>query len=195
MKKLIMTAAIVCAAAFTQAASVAWTNAGLANYKGDAYYMFVVGQKGVESISTVTSILDDGKDFSSYVFGGGTVNNSGAASQAVNSGIVLVTRLWVTRAGGLPAPISPSYQQAGTNMKRRRDRFRYFLLLLFLTRAIKMEIRHGVVIPFDLWTRPLCQPLASGHCFRLGSSTASSGCVHYSLICTSARSCQQTDWQ
>ena len=85
MKKLIMTAAIVCAAAFTQAASVAWTNAGLANYKGDAYYMFVVGQKGVESISTVTSILDDGKDFSSYVFGGGTVNNSGAASQAVNS--------------------------------------------------------------------------------------------------------------
>ena len=113
----------------------------------------------------------------------------------INPGIVLVTRLWVTRAGGLPAPISPSYQQAGTNMKRRRDRFRYFLLLLFLTRAIKMEIRHGVVIPFDLWTRPLCQPLASGHCSRLGSSTASSGCVHYSLICTSARSCQQTDWQ
>ena len=112
-----------------------------------------------------------------------------------NPGIVLVTRLWVTRAGGLPAPISPSYQQAGTNMKRRRDRFRYFLLLLFLTRAIKMEIRHGVVIPFDLWTRPLCQPLASGHCFRLGPSTAYSGCVHYSLICTSARSCQQTDWQ
>ena len=80
-------------------------------------------------------------------------------------------------------------------MKRRRDQFLNFLLLLFLTRAIKMEIRHGVVIPFDLWTRPLCQPLASGHCSRLGSSTASSGCVHYSLICTSASSCQQTDWQ
>lgn len=113
----------------------------------------------------------------------------------LNPGIVLDTRLWVTRAGGLLAPISPSYQQAGSNMKRRRDQFLNFLLLLFLTRAIKMEIRHGVVIPFDLWTRPLCQPLASGHCSRLGSSTASSGCVHYSLICTSASSCQQTDWQ
>ena len=117
------------------------------------------------------------------------------SSRHPTSGIVLDTRLWVTRAGGLLAPISPSYQQAGSNMKRRRDQFLNFLLLLFLTRAIKMEIRHGVVIPFDLWTRPLCQPLASGHCSRLGSSTASSGCVHYSLICTSASSCQQTDWQ
>ena len=118
-----------------------------------------------------------------------------AVSWRIEPGIVLDTRLWVTRAGGLLAPISPSYQQAGSNMKRRRDQFLNFLLLLFLTRAIKMEIRHGVVIPFDLWTRPLCQPLASGHCSRLGSSTASSGCVHYSLICTSASSCQQTDWQ
>ena len=101
-------------------------------------------------------------------------------------GILLVARLWVTRAGGLKAPISPSYQQAGANMKRRRDQILNFLLLLFLTRAITMEIRHGVMVSFDLWTRPLCYPLASGHWIRLGSSTASSRRVHYSLICTSA---------
>lgn len=82
MKKLIIAAAIVCAAVFANAASVGWSSAGLTAYKNDAYYMFVIGQNGADSVATVTALLDQGKDVSSYSIGGGAINNSGAGSQA-----------------------------------------------------------------------------------------------------------------
>ena len=90
MKKLIMVVAIVCAAAFSQAATVGWTNAGLNNYAGDAYSVFVIGQNGVESIAQITALLDDGKAYSSYQYGGGVVAANGTANVlAGNSGLSL----------------------------------------------------------------------------------------------------------
>ena len=101
-------------------------------------------------------------------------------------GILLAARSLVSRAGALKGPTSPTYQQRGANMKENKDRFRIFLLLLFLRPQKKVEVRHGAVVAFTLWTRPYCRPLAKGHDGRLSSSTSSSRRVHYSLICTSA---------
>ena len=115
------------------------------------------------------------------------IEKKGEFLRTPTPGILLAARLLVTRAGGSSAPISTSYQQAGAKMKKREERIRCFLLLLFLWRSLGLEIRHGAVVAFDLWTRPLCNPLASGHCLRLGASTSSSRRVHYSLICESAR--------
>ena len=80
MKKMIMAVAIVCAAVFAQAASVAWTGAGMKAYAGDQYYLFIVGQNGVESTATVTALLDAGSDVSGLAFGGGKVSTTGAAN-------------------------------------------------------------------------------------------------------------------
>ena len=67
-----------------------WTHAGLGNYVGDSYYFFVIGQNGVADIATVTALLDAGEDFSSYVFGNGTVAANGTANVlAGNSGKTL----------------------------------------------------------------------------------------------------------
>ena len=101
-------------------------------------------------------------------------------------GILLATRLLVSRAGAPQGPISPTYQQAGAKMKKKRESFRCFLLLLFLAGEKKVEIRHGTVVVFDFVGETLLPPLAQGHCGRLSSSTPSSGRVHYSLICESA---------
>lgn len=82
-------AAIVCSSAFAQAATVGWTNMGLAGYNGDKYLMFVIGQKDVASVSTVTALLDQGKAVDSYAIGGGTIAN-GLASVAQNvSGVTV----------------------------------------------------------------------------------------------------------
>lgn len=82
MKKIIIAAAIVCAVAFANAASVGWTNVNLGSYKGDAYGVFVLGQNGVTTMDAfVTDVLNAGKDWSSYAFGSGTVSTVGAASQ------------------------------------------------------------------------------------------------------------------
>ena len=101
-------------------------------------------------------------------------------------GILLATRLLVSRAGAPQGPISPTYQQAGAKMKKKRESFRCFLLLLFLAGEKKVEIRHGVVVAFDFVDETLLRPLAHGHCGRLSSSMSSSRRVHYSLICESA---------
>ena len=101
-------------------------------------------------------------------------------------GILLAARLLVSRAGAPQGPISPTYQQAGAKMKKKRESFRCFLLLLFLAGEKKVEIRHGTVVVFDFVGETLLPPLAQGHCGRLSSSTPSSGRVHYSLICESA---------
>ncbi len=82
MKKLLMFAACVMLAVVTQAATVGWTLMGANNYANDAYQFFVIGQNGVSSIATITALLDAGSDTSSYAFGSGSVNSSGAASVA-----------------------------------------------------------------------------------------------------------------
>ena len=113
-----------------------------------------------------------------------TIQSSGRG--ATRPGILLAARLLVSRAGGPLGPISPTYQQAGAKMKKKKERFRCFLLLLFLTGDRKVEIRHGTVVAFDFVGETLLRPLAQGHCGRLSSSTSSSRRVHYSLICESA---------
>ena len=87
MKKMIMAVAIVCVAAFAQAASVGWSAAGMNSYAGDAYKFFVIGQNGVESTATITALLDAGSSIDSYAFGSGTISAAGAANvAAANSG-------------------------------------------------------------------------------------------------------------
>ena len=85
MKKLLVFTACAMLAVVTQAASVGWGLAGAANYANDAYQFFVIGQNGVTDISTVTALLDAGTDTSSYAFGSGTINSSGAANVAVTA--------------------------------------------------------------------------------------------------------------
>ena len=82
MKKLIVAFAAMAIAGAAQAAAVGWSLAGANNWAKDAYSFFVIGQNGVTDIGTITALLDDGKDFSDYVFGKGTVAANGMASQA-----------------------------------------------------------------------------------------------------------------
>lgn len=88
MKKVIMFAAVVMVAVVTNAATVAWTGAGMNSYAGSTYNFFVIGQNGVDSIATVTALLDAGSDVSSYAFGSGVVASNGAANNT-NSGKTL----------------------------------------------------------------------------------------------------------
>ena len=85
MKKLIMAAAIVCAAAFAQAATVGWTFAGMTGNAGDAYSLFVIGQNGVTDVAQITSLLAAGTDVSSYAFGSGNVAANGSAMKAATA--------------------------------------------------------------------------------------------------------------
>jgi len=88
MKKLILAAAIVCAAAISQAASVGWSLAGLNNYAGDAYNFFIIGQNEVTSVAQITALIDAGNSVSSYAFYQGSVGNNGAANVgAASSGL------------------------------------------------------------------------------------------------------------
>lgn len=81
MKKLVILAACGMLAAVTHAAAVGWNiAAGDTAYGGYAYQFYVIGQNGASSIATITSLLSDGTDTSSYVFGAGTLNASGVAS-------------------------------------------------------------------------------------------------------------------
>lgn len=87
MKKLMVMAAGLILAVSANAASVGWTLAGANNYANDAYGFFIIGQKGVTSVDTVTSVLAAGNDYSSYVFGSGTVAANGSAmTMAASSG-------------------------------------------------------------------------------------------------------------
>ena len=72
-------------AAVTQAASVGWTLAGAASYPNDAYQFFIIGQKGVTDIATVTALLDAGSSVDSYAFGSGTITSSGSASSSATA--------------------------------------------------------------------------------------------------------------
>ena len=79
MKKLMMFAACAMLAAVTNAAAVGWSLAGAANYKGDAYQFFVIGQNGATDIATITALLDAGTSTDAYAFGSGTIANNGSA--------------------------------------------------------------------------------------------------------------------
>ncbi len=80
MRKLMLFAACAMLAAITQAASVGWTLAGANSYANDAYQFFIIGQKGVTDIATVTALLDAGSSTASYAFGSGTIASNGAAN-------------------------------------------------------------------------------------------------------------------
>ena len=80
MKKMIVFAASTMLVAITQAASVGWSLAGANSYANDAYQFFIIGQNGATSIATITALLDAGTDTSTYAFGTGSINSSGAAS-------------------------------------------------------------------------------------------------------------------
>ena len=85
MKKMIMAAAIVCAAAFANAAAVGWSCAGLTSFAGNQYYFCVLGQNGVSDVATISALLTEGSDISSYAFGGGKVAANGAATVAATT--------------------------------------------------------------------------------------------------------------
>ncbi len=80
MRKMMLVAAAVLAAAVTQAASVGWSLAGANNFANDAYQVFVIGQNGVTGTDQIAALLDAGGDTSSYAFGSGTVAKNGTAS-------------------------------------------------------------------------------------------------------------------
>ena len=86
MKKILSIAACAIIAVATHAATVGWSvAAGSADYANYAYKVFVIGQKGVTSVSQITSLLDEGKDVSDYVFGSGTLNSAGTGMVAANA--------------------------------------------------------------------------------------------------------------
>ena len=86
MKKLIIAVMFASATAMSHAATVGWSNMGLADYNGDKYQMFVIGQKNVSSVATITALLDEGKSVDSYAIGGGTVNAGKATVASASSG-------------------------------------------------------------------------------------------------------------
>ena len=87
MKKLMILAAGMMLAVSANAASVGWSAAGMNSYAGDAYQFFVIGQKGADTIKTITDLLDVGSSAASYEIGSGTINSSGMAYVAAsNSG-------------------------------------------------------------------------------------------------------------
>ena len=90
MKKLMIAAAIVCAATISQAAAVGWTAAGATGYS--TYDMFVIGKGGdadhiVTSVAQIKALVEAGglEAASAYAFASGTLNNGGAVQAAATS--------------------------------------------------------------------------------------------------------------
>ena len=91
-----------------------------------------------------------------------TVNESPSAVP----GILLIARLFVSRAGGHQSPQSPTYEQAG-------ERSMEFFLLLFLTSGPKgARARHRAVVRYAFVDASVASvPWSKGHSGRLGAST------------------------
>ena len=85
MKKMLVAAAIVCAAVCAHAAAVGWSVAGGASVANNAYQFYVIGQNGVTDIATVTALLDAGASTADYVFGSGKLNGSGTGTQVAST--------------------------------------------------------------------------------------------------------------
>ena len=80
MRKVILFVASVMAVTAIHAAAVGWNVAGAGkSYAGNAYMVFVVGQKGAD-LATITALLDAGSNVDAYVFGNGVLNQSGVGS-------------------------------------------------------------------------------------------------------------------
>ena len=81
-------------------------------------------------------------------------------------GILLIARLFVSRAGGHQSPQSPTYEQAG-------ERSMEFFLLLFLTSGPKgARARHRAVVRYAFVDASVASvPWPKGHGGRLGAST------------------------
>ena len=81
MKKLMMAAAIVCAAVVSQAASVGWSGSTGGGAWGSVdYSIFVIGQNGVTGVDQIIALVKVGglDSVSDYAFGGGSVPSNGA---------------------------------------------------------------------------------------------------------------------
>lgn len=85
MKKLITLVVGLVAVSAVNAAAVGWSAAGLTSFANDAYNFYVIGQNGVDSIATITALLDAGTSADSYAFGSGTVNGTGMINTAVTA--------------------------------------------------------------------------------------------------------------
>ena len=82
MKKLIIAAAIVCAATISQAAAIGWSCTA-ASWKNCDYSVFVVGLNGVTGTDQIKAIVAAGglDSANSYAFASGlTANGSGSAT-------------------------------------------------------------------------------------------------------------------
>ena len=86
MKKIIISAAIICASLVSHAAAVGWSCAGATGYS--SYSVFVIGQNGVTGVDQIKSIVAAGglDSASSYAFYNGALNNGAAVVQATKSG-------------------------------------------------------------------------------------------------------------
>ena len=89
-----------------------------------------------------------------------------AAQRPASPGILLIARLFVSRAGGHQSPQSPTYEQAG-------ERSMEFFLLLFLTSGPKgARARHRAVVRYAFVDASVASvPWSKGHSGRLGAST------------------------
>ena len=82
MKKMMIAVCAIALAGMVRAAAVGWSIAGLADYKGDAYSFFVIGQNGVDSVAQITALCGAGTDVSGYAFAQGAVGTTGTAVMA-----------------------------------------------------------------------------------------------------------------
>ena len=85
MKKLIIAAAIVCAATISQAAAVGWSMGGATGYS--TYDIFVIGEKGVTGVAQIQALVAAGglDAVSDYAFASGNLNNGMASVAAATS--------------------------------------------------------------------------------------------------------------
>ena len=123
------------------------------------------------------------RDLNHRLAAGPQASPAPSSSLCFNPGILLVARLLISRAGAPLGPISPTYQQAGTN-QMKRENHRSFLLLLFLAATDMVEFRYGVVVAFrfaDVSVRPTlgnkAMPADSERPRQLRER------AHYGLIC------------
>ena len=114
MKKLIIAAAIVCAAAMSQAAAFGWSCAGASAYAGGSYSVFVLGENGLGSdyataAAQIKALVADGglgaaDAYAAYK--GGTVAANGSAIMANSS-----------------SPVKYEYKEGGTTAENTRTAF------------------------------------------------------------------------
>ena len=116
MKKLMIAAAIVCAAAMSQAASFGWSCAGAGNYA--AYSVFVLGENGCTSVAQIKGIVEAGglsaaDSYASYK-GGSVAANGSANVAASDSGVAFTWKDGGTTAENTRAAFILFVDEAGT---------------------------------------------------------------------------------